>query len=414
MNVNLFQIKKLSRQRGNYVAHESKPIGSAIKFKRTAMKMTLEEGSEGICSVSYLSKLENNLIDPSDQFIDSLIERFGLEDFYEESEDTYEDDLEQIGNHFITSTIPDESFVVTYLERKDYQAQLIQMGYYSLLEDDEQAMKSYHDLKTYIPHLNDEEFSLFMIFINMQLFKENRHNEAFELLLLAPSFENLSENSVLLLLKWRLLNAFRMHKISEVLNHYPIYVNKVLDVELYQLLKEIRNAYVQFEAYFQHPNDMKKTLSKMYSLSQGDRDYALAKSMFHHQHYDKVIDLAKPYYRNKSQWLILYLMSLDYEKKHQEIINILSNSDQLKGLCKTSKLIISHMKYKYNSDKMQLLNYLRREILGIRHLTDEYHVLDYLMVDAQKLFSKHQHYKEAVQVTTHYLPKLKTLKRFDI
>jgi len=116
----------------------------------------------------------------------------------------------------------------------------------------------------------------------------------------------------------------------------------------------------------------------------------------------------------QSQWLVLYLMSLDYAKKHQEIITILSNTSQLEELCNTSKLLIAHLKFKYDSDKGQLLNYLRREILGIKHLTDEYHILDYLMVDAQRLFSNHQHYKEAVQVTTHYLPKLKTLRRFDL
>lgn len=410
----MIQIKKLVMSRKEQKLYETKPIGSAIKFKRKEMNMTLEEGAEGICSVSYLSKLENNLIEPGEQFVDSLTKRFGLQDFYEEHQDTYVSDFTQIIEHLTMGSTPQNDLMLNYQERRDYQAQLIQMGYHTILKNSEQAMKSFHDLKMYLPNLRHDEFTLFLILSNIYLYQENRHSEAYELLLMAAKFEHLPQNLVLLLLKWRLLNAFRMHKISEVFNHYPVYVNMVVDIEHYQLLQEIRNEYVQFEAYFQSPKNMEKTLSKMNSLSLADKNHAQAKSLFFHQRYEDVIRLAKPYYRQYSQWLVLYLMSLDYAKKHNEISVLLSNTNELSDLCNTSKLLIAHLKYKYKSDKEQLLSYLRREILGVKHLTDEYHVLDYLMVDAQHLFSTHQHYKEAVQVTTHYLPRLKTLKKSDL
>ena len=69
MNMNLMHIKKQVRNRKEQKIYESKPIGSAIKFKRKEMNMTLEEGAEGICSVSYLSKLENNLIEAGVRFV---------------------------------------------------------------------------------------------------------------------------------------------------------------------------------------------------------------------------------------------------------------------------------------------------------------------------------------------------------
>ena len=58
--MNIIVFRRLVRSRKECKLYETKPIGSAIKFKRKAMNMTLEEGSEGICSVSYLSKIENN------------------------------------------------------------------------------------------------------------------------------------------------------------------------------------------------------------------------------------------------------------------------------------------------------------------------------------------------------------------
>ena len=60
--MNIIVFRRLVRSRKECKLYETKPIGSAIKFKRKAMNMTLEEGSEGICSVSYLSKIENEAI----------------------------------------------------------------------------------------------------------------------------------------------------------------------------------------------------------------------------------------------------------------------------------------------------------------------------------------------------------------
>ena len=44
------------------------------------MGMTLEEGAAGICSISYLSKLENNQIEPNLDFVDQLVERFDIKE----------------------------------------------------------------------------------------------------------------------------------------------------------------------------------------------------------------------------------------------------------------------------------------------------------------------------------------------
>ena len=413
MNINLMHIKKQVKNRKVQKIYESKPIGSAIKFKRKEMNMTLEEGADGICSISYLSKLENNLIDPGERFIASLIERFDLEEIYNQDYAQYLSHTKEINEHLFNGTVPTEDMPAYYGKRKDYQALLVKMGYYLLIHEYEEASKSIPDLRAYIPNLQQDEFALFIILSAQMLYNGHRYSDAYEVLLLAPKFDDLNQKTVLMMLKWRLFCAFKMNKISEVLNHYPTYVNMTVDIENYHLLQEMRNRYVQFEAVYKNPEDIQKMLEKMNTLTKEEKDYTLARSLFHHQEYDTVIIYAKSYYRNKSDWLILYLMSLDYEKKHEEIIYVLDHSDELSDVCKTAKVLLSHLRHKYQSEKSQLLNYLRREILGIRHLSDEYQVLDYLMMDAQNLFSKHQHYKEAVQVTTHYIPRLKTLGRSE-
>ena len=48
-------------------------IGSFIKKKRKEMQVTQDEISNGICSVSYLSKIENNQIVPNDYYVREIM-----------------------------------------------------------------------------------------------------------------------------------------------------------------------------------------------------------------------------------------------------------------------------------------------------------------------------------------------------
>ncbi|NQD67585.1 helix-turn-helix transcriptional regulator, partial [Bacillus haikouensis] len=53
-------------------------IGSKIRFHRQKRNLTQEELSKGIISVSYLSKLENNQVTPSDDIIQLICKRLGV------------------------------------------------------------------------------------------------------------------------------------------------------------------------------------------------------------------------------------------------------------------------------------------------------------------------------------------------
>ena len=53
-------------------------IGSKIRFHRLKRNLTQEDLSKGIISVSYLSKLENNQVTPSNDIINLLCDRLGV------------------------------------------------------------------------------------------------------------------------------------------------------------------------------------------------------------------------------------------------------------------------------------------------------------------------------------------------
>ena len=79
--VKLFiNFKKLLAHQPEVKLQETKnTVGSIVRWERKRRNMTLHEGAEGICSVSYLSKVENSLIEPSEQILDNLKKRLEIE-----------------------------------------------------------------------------------------------------------------------------------------------------------------------------------------------------------------------------------------------------------------------------------------------------------------------------------------------
>ena len=60
-------------------------IGSKIRFHRLKRKLTQEDLAKGIISISYLSKLENNQVTPSNDIINLLCERLGVNNLFDRS-----------------------------------------------------------------------------------------------------------------------------------------------------------------------------------------------------------------------------------------------------------------------------------------------------------------------------------------
>jgi HTH-type transcriptional regulator, quorum sensing regulator NprR len=413
MKINILQIYKQINKRREERLYEAEPIGSAIKFKRKEMNMTLEESSEGICSVSYLSKLENNLIIPGSRFIEQLKKRFDLTDTTGADYEHYVSHLNVIIDSMINESDSLDEIVLEYDKRNDYQAFLIRLGVYTIKKDYDEASKHFWDIRSLIPNLNDKELSLLLICLSDILFSQQQYGDASKVLACIPSTNKLDSRLVMLFMKNKLLNAFRMHKIADILNLYTEYVSILIESQHYHFLQDIRSEYILFQSMYQDPNEIKQKLMKMNHTSEIEQNYTLAQAYFNYQQYDEVMKYTSPYYKKCSKFLIIHLIALDYMKKEDAINQVLDEVNQMTDLNQTAKLIITHLKHKYNMDKLRLLNYLRREILGIKALTDDYQVLDYLMHDTQHLFSEHQHYKEAVQVVKKFLPKLKMLKRAE-
>lgn len=135
----------------------------ALKAARCAQRMTLEEATAGICSASYLSKLENNLLVPDQAILNKLLEKFALVDALATTGDRLERPEVVITKFLIGD---DEYFqekmrVISEAIVPDWDVYRL---YHALLADNEQAFRSgMKRLNEVIASLGYEAFALLIV-----------------------------------------------------------------------------------------------------------------------------------------------------------------------------------------------------------------------------------------------------------
>ena len=72
-------MKQITEKYQNALKNEKLKLSRFLKRRRLELGKTLEEVSEGVCSTSYLSKIENCLVDVDESYFQLLFEKLNLE-----------------------------------------------------------------------------------------------------------------------------------------------------------------------------------------------------------------------------------------------------------------------------------------------------------------------------------------------
>ncbi len=143
-----------------------KSIGLIVKKRRKELKLTQEFVAKGICSNTYVSKIENNQIDVNKENLYMIMEKINLPmesiSFPEEMLDYLIKSLEC----FFYKDL--DGFTQLYQEMEKYQYGVLifisRMGYHILKEDYQKAEKIHDDMYHYLSSLEDFGFSAFLIY----------------------------------------------------------------------------------------------------------------------------------------------------------------------------------------------------------------------------------------------------------
>lgn len=141
-------------------------IGQIIKRRRLYLELTQEDIANGICSNTYISKIENNQIVINKECLYLIMERMDILPEKISMPEEMLEYLEQAVELFFYKDV--SAYKELYEEVRSYQfaplLQIIKLGYFVLIEDFEQGALIYNELFRYLNSLEEFGFSIFLIF----------------------------------------------------------------------------------------------------------------------------------------------------------------------------------------------------------------------------------------------------------
>lgn len=396
MIINMIELMHLIKKRQSDKIYIGQPFGSAIKYKRKELGLTLEEASENICSISYLSKVENNNISASEEFVEKFKDRFELVDAFDYDLKSYRKHLDQVINGLIHDSEIDELFVTYYDSRVDYQSIIITFAYYVLKKDFKIASKLYPQMLSMISSMPQESFIISMLLTNHIFYYYMNYKDGMRITELLEDQKPYSNHIELLINKWKLMYAFKLRNHHLVCKIYKKYENDLIEKHLFDQLRNINFQKLVYDAKCCQPESMKENISLISNMEAHEKAYILSMCHYHKGNYDKALKLANKYHQISHDWSVLYLLILDKMEETHTIKTTLKQKFDANG--PLFSLVLKHLSFKYLKDQHEIVNYIKNDILTRKIYTDDYDILSYLMKDCEKILSGFQYYKDAVNI----------------
>lgn len=393
-------------------------IGSFIKRKRKELNVTQDEISNGICSISYLSKIENNQIVPNDYYVKEIMERLEIED------DVYSKSIKD--KEYIGATIrsffymDDEAMIMLYDEIKDIKHNIIinlcKLGYtvYFNKDDDNQYVMMLEHLTNNMTNL---ELKIYLYFSTLFFIQHEKYKVALELVVLNSKVRADNElleamfSEVSYYVKQRLL--IKNCSSEDYSNAMTIYqkhhnVKRIISLALYKALHLSK----------ENPKKAMNVLNtiKVNLLSKDIKDlFYIIKSeiLFNMSNYKdasfylKNISDTSNYYLKK---MILLVMICKKEEDFETIKNI-------KDIVKSYKPKKSELRNKIHyhfliqESKESQKEYLREVAIPFSIKVEDYDSLYMYTNEVMDICSETSRYKEALQYYRKYQKELHKVKR---
>ncbi len=156
----------INRRRQEMYNFYYRGIGDRIKKRRKELQWTQELLAKGICSNTYISKLENNKIVVNKEHLLLLMERMGLPTDKIGYPEKMVDILEKSILYFFHKDVV--AFQQLFEEIEKYEFGILiyvaRLGYYVLTKDFDNAKTIYDDMYRYLNSLEEYGFAAFLIF----------------------------------------------------------------------------------------------------------------------------------------------------------------------------------------------------------------------------------------------------------
>ena len=402
-------LKKLSSHRPEVKLEVSgTTVGSIVRWQRKCKNMTLHEGAEGICSISYLSKVENSLIEPSEEILENLKKRFEIETLIDYDikryDQHYDDIIKTIFNFKKTSSF----YKDMYFDLEDYKSKLILYCYYIDHNNLDDAKSLFKFLEVEVAKFTHKEVNLFFFMTALLLYKEGKYYLALEVLKLT----NIIKDELFLSLLIQNLQYY----LETLLEKYVDASKTLLNLEQKLIKKQHFQRYQKLQSMkvaFNLKNfNYEEGLKQIQDLKEVSKNQKFIFTSFLQMLHDKDINISKIesqqlYYKD---FYILSLIYYDNNEEDKKIIKLIESSKQF-----ATTPLIEQLEFflinKYQSDHEAFSRYVRHITTNFKSNYNGIIIIKKLLNNAADFFEKQSYYKTANQLRkSTYLLSLK-LKR---
>ncbi len=361
-------------------------VGTLLKYYRKKRNMTLSESADDICSVSYLSKVENNALIPSDKYVKRLKQRF---DIVEEASYDFKIMMDEVIDRLFYQVETKSLILSTSCDAKSL---LLRFAYAIFNHDLDNAYQSYLDSVYFIKNYNHVEISLYLYCVSHLLVHQGMFDQAFVIL---TKIENFADHKVYLkslIEHQQLIVAFETNNYPYLMSNYTKLKEKMLQQGAYHLVKKMKKAYYEYMAMYHDIETLRLDIEIDMQHDPVFVKYLTALRYYQKAEFDKVVTTLLPYSNEDETYRVWVLKALSK----------LDDCVQLANLIDQSQHIISH-------DYVQLLTYLRikalspetvveflrDEVIHNKMLYDRYHMMMYWYEEIMLKFKMLNFYKES-------------------
>src|SRR5690554_644000 len=370
-------LKKIRNKMVNDSKTEGK-LGTTIKLKRKERNKNLQKLNDIVgVSVSYISKVENNLITPNLTTIKGVLETLEI------NEKAFESSL--VMDKWYLKTIKDilaiknyQKQLFSYLnERNDFQAKLINFALKTNKGAHQSVSEEISLLMYSVDQMTNLEFVIFLLSLIRYHINDEDYLNAQKIFIEIKSVyltnSYLSHWHAKLKFELALMQA-DLHVLQEAKDNYLKYLflhNKLTKI------KAVRTEYISALAYFYKPNDFYLIDEKLYQRS---KRISLVLN-------EKFNDFKKLPLSDDLALLLYY----DYQEDDNNVIKLLPKVKFLNTIFETALLDYFTIKY---DDEADYCNFLKEKIFSCEAITQHYYGLCFFANKLKEILLKEFKYKE--------------------
>ena len=384
-------------------------IGSFIKKKRKELNVTQDAISNGICSISYLSKIENNQIIPNKYYVREIMSKLDVEEsFYQKSLD----DKLYLNNLIKGTFFLDDNLVIqTYEEIKDIEhnriINIVKLGYYIYFhkEDENQYVMMLENLVT---NMSDLELKTYLYLSAIYFMSKEKYKTALEVLVLGNKMSVDNDYLNALISEYTYLVKQRLYKKNSSLEDYQnaqnIYnkhhnTNRVIELVLWKI------RYLSYENPEKALHMLQLIKESLLSEHSKDLYYLVKAEILYCTAFNKDSVLALNKINNESNLFYQKMILLFSICKAENDIGMLEEIKTILSSYKPDRFQLKHkVQYHYLliEKEEDLKEYLRDIAIPYSIKIEDFYGLEKYTNDVMDICINTSRYKEATQFYKKY------------